>query len=322
DLALRLEFDRLLHEAEGVQILQLAAGAELLLAGLSHRNVGVAAEGAFLHVAVADADPDHERVQLACVGDGLCGAAQIGLGNDFQQRRAGPVEIDAGAVASLVQGLARVLLEMGARETNHLLAHFHLTALHDRQLVLADLVALRQVGIEVVLAGEDRARIDLAVDGETELDGALDGSAIHHRQHARQGNVDRRSLAVWRGAESGRGAGEHLAARRELRVRLDADDDFPTGAHRVSGRRKRQAPRLSMRSGSRYACEPQSSVQFSAATRTYSPTSRSVTTQRPETNCRPPLNGRCSPAAMVQRCPEGVSVERHSSDLILPASAT
>jgi hypothetical protein len=40
-------------------------------AGLAHRHVGVAAEAAFLHVAVADADPGHDLVQLLGIGHGF-----------------------------------------------------------------------------------------------------------------------------------------------------------------------------------------------------------------------------------------------------------
>ena len=88
-----------------------------------HRDVGVAAEAAFLHVAVADADPAHQRVQRLRVGDRLVGAAHVGLGDDLEQRRAGAVEVDAGhAVEVLVQRLAGVLLEVRAREPHDLLA--------------------------------------------------------------------------------------------------------------------------------------------------------------------------------------------------------
>src|SRR6185312_13098383 len=59
DLAPRLVVDRLREEAEAVQVLDLAARAERL-AGAAYRNVRVAAEIAFLHVTVADADPRDE----------------------------------------------------------------------------------------------------------------------------------------------------------------------------------------------------------------------------------------------------------------------
>jgi hypothetical protein len=62
DLPAHLVLDRLLHEAEGVEVLDLAPRAQRR-ARAAHRDVGVAAERALLHVAVADADPAHQAVQ-------------------------------------------------------------------------------------------------------------------------------------------------------------------------------------------------------------------------------------------------------------------
>jgi hypothetical protein len=150
DLPARLEFNGALHEAEGVQVLDLAARAQSCTC-LSHGHVGIAAKRAFLHVAVADADPDHQRVQGARVGHRLFRAAKLRLGDDLEERRAGAVEIDAAhAVEVFVQGLAGVFLEVRRVRRIVLSPSFPWNAdgatLHDRQLVLADLVALRQVG--------------------------------------------------------------------------------------------------------------------------------------------------------------------------------
>jgi hypothetical protein len=118
DLPAHLEVDGLLHEPEAVQVLDLAARAELVRPA-AHRDVGVAAEAAFLHVAVADADPAHERVQRLRVRDRFVGASKLGLGDDLEQRRAGAIEVDAAhAVEVFVQRLAGVLLEMRAREVD------------------------------------------------------------------------------------------------------------------------------------------------------------------------------------------------------------
>ena len=100
-------------------------------------------------------------------------------------------------------------------------------AVHDRQLVLADLIALRQIRVEVVLAREHGAPRDLAVRREAELDGHRDGFGVQHGQHARVAQVDEARLTVRRRAVSRRRAGEDLGFRRELRVDLEADDDFP-----------------------------------------------------------------------------------------------
>ena len=94
--------------------------------------------------------------------------AQVGLGHDLHQRDAGAVEIDErhGGVL-IVQRLAGVLLEVQALDADlDALAAFQIDrdfALADhRRFVLADLIALRQIGIEVVLPVEYRLQIDPA----------------------------------------------------------------------------------------------------------------------------------------------------------------
>ena len=67
DLPLDFEVDRLLDEAERIQVLELRARAELLLAARPHRNVGVAAKRTFLHVAVGDLEVAHDASEsCAC----------------------------------------------------------------------------------------------------------------------------------------------------------------------------------------------------------------------------------------------------------------
>ena len=85
DLPRGFDLDGLLDEAERVQVLELRARAELGLAAPAHRDVRVAAERAFLHVAVADLEVADERVNLAHVGAGFGGRAQIGRGDDLEQ---------------------------------------------------------------------------------------------------------------------------------------------------------------------------------------------------------------------------------------------
>ena len=95
-------------------------------------------------------------------GLGLLGRAQIRLGHDLHQRDAGPIEVDERHRGMLVvQRLAGVLLEMqpldadpdgvAVRQVDDDLA-----LADDRRLVLADLVALRQIRIEIVFAVEHR----------------------------------------------------------------------------------------------------------------------------------------------------------------------
>ena len=77
-------------------------------------------------------------------------------------------------------------------------------------LVLADLVALRQVGIEVVLAVEDATQVDLRLEAEAGAHRLRDAVLVDHRQHAGHRRIDERDMAVGLAAERGRGAGEQL----------------------------------------------------------------------------------------------------------------
>ena len=102
----------------------------------------------------------------------------------------------------------------------------------DRLLVLADLIALRQVGIEVVLAVEDAAQVDRRLEAEPGAHRLLDALGVDHRQHAGHRRIDERDVAVGLAAERGRGAGEQLGLRGDLGVHLETDDDLPVAAWR------------------------------------------------------------------------------------------
>ena len=95
----------------------------------------------------------------------------------------------------VVQRFAGVFFQVGAHQAHGFLflaeQERHLAALHHRNLELADLVALGQVGVEVVLARKDRQRCDRRADGQAEANRPLHGAAVQHRQGARQGQIDR-----------------------------------------------------------------------------------------------------------------------------------
>ncbi len=135
-----------------------------------------------------------------------------------------------------MQRFARVLLEVRTRQLHRLdvgLACFGLhherqrAPLDHRSFVLADLVALRQIGIKVILARKDAVPGDGGADRDAEADRTLDRTSIQHRQRARQSQIDRARLRIRFGAERGRRARENLALGGQLRMRFDADNDFP-----------------------------------------------------------------------------------------------
>src|SRR5262245_45183514 len=88
DLAARLVFDGLADEADGIDVLDLAARAERGT-GPAYRDIDVGAQVALLHVAVAGAEIAQDRTQLRDKGLRLLGRAQIRLGYDLHQRDAG-----------------------------------------------------------------------------------------------------------------------------------------------------------------------------------------------------------------------------------------
>ncbi len=129
--------------------------------------------------------------------------------------------------------LAGVLLEMQPLDADlDLLAvghvEQHLALADDRVLVLADLVALRQVRIEVVLAVEDRALVDLRLEPEARPHRLPHAFLVDHRQHAGHRRIDEAHIGVGRRAELGRRAREQLALRGHLRMDLHADDHSPS----------------------------------------------------------------------------------------------
>ncbi len=121
-LPLDLVLQRVADVTERVHVLDLDLGPVLGLPARPERDVGVAAQGALLHVPVAHPEVDHDGAQGSEIRGGLVGAAQVGLGDDLHQRHAGPVVVHAaglgGLERALVEQLAHVLLEVHALDAD------------------------------------------------------------------------------------------------------------------------------------------------------------------------------------------------------------
>ena len=120
DLPRDLVLERAPHAADAVEILQLALGAEFLLAARADGNVHVAAHLALFHVGIADAAVDQDLLERGEIGEGLLRRRHVGLADDFHQRRAGAVEVDAAGAVLEVERLGHVLLEVNAHEPHRL----------------------------------------------------------------------------------------------------------------------------------------------------------------------------------------------------------
>src|SRR5207253_1039229 len=97
---------------------------------------------------------------------------------------------------------------------------------------LGDLVALGEIRIEVVLAGEPVSGPDSAIQGQPGPNGELDGVAVQNRQAAGETQTGGTGLAVRRHPEPGATATEQLGLREQLGMNLQADDRFIRGHKR------------------------------------------------------------------------------------------
>src|SRR5437879_471512 len=106
----------------------------------------------------------------------------------------------------VVQGFSSILLQVypldpDSRCSSILRIDGHLALADERRLVLADLIALRQIGIEVVLPLEHRLEIDARLEAEAGADGLADALLVDHWQHPGHGGVDQRDMGVRFAAE-------------------------------------------------------------------------------------------------------------------------
>src|SRR4029453_8772127 len=101
--------------------------------------------------------------------------------------------------------------------------------LAERLVVLADLVALREVRVEVVLPRPDADRVDPALQRAAHPDRVLHHLLVQHRERAGHAQAHEAGVRVGRGAELGRAAAEDLAPGQELGVDLEPDDLLEIG---------------------------------------------------------------------------------------------
>ena len=196
-----------------------------------HADVGVDAHRALLHLGVGGTDREQDAAELVDVLAGLLAAAEVGPADDLDERDAGAVEVDQRLVAAVdasagaadVDRLAGVLLEVRPLDADAGAVGQVEPAVHvERNVVLADLVRLRHVGIEVVLAVE-HARLDAAVEGQPDAHRQLDGAAVEHGQRPRQAERHRVDVGVGLVPEAVGAGGEELRLRRQLDVDLQAE---------------------------------------------------------------------------------------------------
>src|SRR5947209_1081122 len=98
-----------------------------------------------------------------------------------------------------MQALSRIFFHVKSRDADALtVCEFDGAMLRERFVVLRDLISLGQVRIEVVLAREDAALVDRALERKGRLDGELHGTAIEHGQGSGKSETHRADIGVGR----------------------------------------------------------------------------------------------------------------------------
>src|SRR5207237_1674075 len=128
--------------------------------------------------------------------------------------------------------LARILLQMDALDADRpgraaLQIDLDFALADDRVVELADLIALRQIRVEVILPVEPRPGIDLRIQRHAGAYRLPEALLVRHGEHARKGGVDERDLRVRLRPEFGGGAGEELGVAGDLGMDLQPDHHLP-----------------------------------------------------------------------------------------------
>ena len=127
-----------------------------------------------------------------------------------------------------MQILGGVFFEMQARDADALLRAIVIDldpAIRcEGKFVLGDLIALGQIGIEIIFAGEARMFVDGTVQGKRGAHGQFDGAFVQNWQRAGETEADRADIRVGRVAEAVGASAENLGVGQKLDVDFQADD--------------------------------------------------------------------------------------------------
>ncbi len=94
----------------------------------------------------------------------------------------------------------------------------------DRQLVLTDLIAFRQIRIEIVLARENARSSDFAMGRQAGLDCEIDDFFVQHRQDSGKTSANRAGVFIGCATELGRTAAKNFRFGEQMGVNFQSDD--------------------------------------------------------------------------------------------------
>jgi len=125
-----------------------------------------------LHIARGGAYELQPLLHLRQIRIRFVGAAHVRLADDLNQRSAGAIEVDIRIAIRIaepvVDALAGIVFHVHARDADAALAavrhDVEETVLRKRLVVLRDLIALRKVGVKIILARKPRMLPDGAAE--------------------------------------------------------------------------------------------------------------------------------------------------------------
>ena len=142
-------------------------------------------------------------------------------------------------------GLRGILLEVSADDADLAVAVLggenEAPARAEWHVVLGDLVALGKVGVPVVLAMEESARRDAAIQREPKLHRPLDRLLVRHGESPGVRETDRAGARVPLLSVDVLAPAEHLRPRLQLNVDLEPDDGLPASHAGAPGRNRSRA---------------------------------------------------------------------------------
>ena len=184
--------------AEGVQVLDLGDGSLVFFSILPHPqvDVGIAAHVALLQVALGNTHVAQDFLHRLHEQGGLLRGGDVWLGDNLDEGGAAAVVVDVAVAALQMEALAHVLLQMDALHPHPTVLSVDVAVVPHKvqrtvffpagllllgqmlegqvyvavgtegNVVLGNLVALSQVGIEIVLAVKFGKASDVAVQGK------------------------------------------------------------------------------------------------------------------------------------------------------------
>ena len=121
-----------------------------------------------------------------------------------------------------MHGFAGILFQVRPGYTDFsncsVILYLYSSVTDDGQFVLADLVALRQIGVKIIFSRKHGPLRNACIDGEAEFDRHTNHFLVGDRQYAWQAQVNGARQGIGSRAEAVGRAREYLAPRSQLHV--------------------------------------------------------------------------------------------------------